>query len=293
MHPENKFILESLECGDPYLRRNFIGASDAPIIMGLSPWRTAYELYQEKLGLISSQIENNYMRDGKIKEEHARKEFELIKGLTFPSKRLFSSDYEWMMASIDGMSGFGDILEIKCPGEVSYYKSKKEGIPEMYVCQMQHQMFVSNTNICYYFCYLNDDEHHTHVVKRDNNYIQDIVQKEVEFWNCVKNMVPPELNEKDFVVRDDFEFTMVSMDINSSRQQIKYYTDRLKLDEERLIKLCGGKNTKGAGIKVTKVLRKGNIDYTKVEELKDVDLEKYRKENSEYWKISLTEKEND
>ncbi len=33
------------------LRKNKIGASDAPIIMKVSPWKTPYRLWEEKLGL--------------------------------------------------------------------------------------------------------------------------------------------------------------------------------------------------------------------------------------------------
>lgn len=40
------------------------------------------------------------------------------------------------------------------------------------------------------------------------------------------------------------------------------------------------------GLKVEKVARKGSINYKMIPELQSIDLEKYRDEQIEYWKIS-------
>ena len=38
----------------PETRRNFIGGSDAPAIMGVSPWDTPYTCWEKKVGLRQS-----------------------------------------------------------------------------------------------------------------------------------------------------------------------------------------------------------------------------------------------
>jgi len=288
---KDNFILESLDCGDPYLRRNFIGASDAPIIMGLSPWRTPLELYKEKIGLIGSQQETEPMRQGKIKEEEARKVFENLMGETFNPMRLFSKEYDWMMASLDGISKSGGVVEIKCPGEASYKKSKALGIAEMYQCQMQHQMYVANTTEAHYFCYLRENEFHQTILNRDDEFIEEMIKKEIEFWDCVQNLREPEYTERDYIHKDDFQLTLLTMELNETRKKIKYYKDQEMKFEERLIEYCEGKNTKCNGMTLKKVARKGSIDYSSVAELDGVDLEKYRKENSSYWKITFEDEE--
>ena len=45
-------------------------------------------------------------------------------------------------------------------------------------------------------------------------------------------------------------------------------------------------NLEPFGIKITKTLRRGNIDYSNIPELKDVDLEKYRADSSDMYRIS-------
>ena len=84
------------------LRRKKIGASDAPCIMGVSPWKTPYELWLEKL-TGKEQSQTWAMKEGIRKEEEARTEFEKQTGIIVFPKVLISDKYDWMMASLDGI----------------------------------------------------------------------------------------------------------------------------------------------------------------------------------------------
>ncbi len=53
-----------------------------------------------------------------------------------------------------------------------------------------------------------------------------------------------------------------------------------------LIKMADKDLCRGAGIELQRIVKKGNVDYTKIPELDFVDLEKYRKPETEYWKVS-------
>lgn len=60
----------------PEERRSYIGASDIPVILGLSPFKSPFRLAQEKLALVAPEPENWFMRRGKymepiIRAEHA------------------------------------------------------------------------------------------------------------------------------------------------------------------------------------------------------------------------------
>ena len=57
-------------------RREGIGASDAPVIMGVSPWTTPLQLWENKLLGKSGQLETSSMRRGKDMEKEARRHFE-------------------------------------------------------------------------------------------------------------------------------------------------------------------------------------------------------------------------
>lgn len=186
-----KLILESLACGDPYLRKNFIGASDAPIIMGVSPWRTVKQLYSEKIGTEAPQKETYPMTRGNELEALAREMFEKITGYWVMPRRLFHPIYEWMMASLDGMDATEKVVvEIKCPGKKSHAQAKNGKVPEIYYPQLQHQMIVADLKKMYYFSYYGGS-HYLFTVERDDEYCEKLIEKESKFWDCIKNMTEP------------------------------------------------------------------------------------------------------
>ena len=49
---------------------------------------------------------------------------------------------------------------------------------------------------------------------------------------------------------------------------------------------AGNKNVISFGCKIQTISRKGSVDYKKIDTLKNVDLEQYRKPSSTYQKIS-------
>jgi len=62
------------------MRKSMIGASDAPVIMGVSPWKTQHQLWLEKLGLYK-QESGWHMQRGLELEEGARNLFREITGI--------------------------------------------------------------------------------------------------------------------------------------------------------------------------------------------------------------------
>lgn len=285
----SELILSSLACGDPYLRRNYIGASDAPIIMGVSPWRTPLQLYKEKIGLEGAQEENAHMKRGKDLEDEARLRFIEATGIQVLPKRIFHPEIEYMMASLDGIDPTGKyIVEIKCP--LSHYNSLCGEVPKHYYPQLQHQMIVADVNKMFYFSYTPDS---FQVVEcyRDEKYCKLLLEKESEFWSCVSNGIEPEMTDRDLVQKNDLNWIILSGEWNSVQKSKSQILEREEQLRNQLIELCGGKSSFGNGVRVKKCVRKGNIDYSNIFELSNVDLEKYRKQNSEYWKISKIEEE--
>ena len=55
---------------------------------------------------------------------------------------------------------------------------------------------------------------------------------------------------------------------------------------EAIGEASGRKTLTGGGITLSCTERKGNVDYSKIPELQGVDLERYRKAGSTYWKIT-------
>ncbi len=267
-------------------RKNHIGSSDASIIMGLNPWCTPYELWQRKLDLIPEQDVSYAMRRGIELEPVARslfnKEFEIEMK---PAVALHETR-KWQMASLDGLSKlWTQALEIKCGGKALFDHAINNEIPEYYMVQLQHILSVSGHNEINYYVYY-EGEGINQVVKRNDPFIKLMLEKEKAFYDCLINLEQPELCEKDFVKRDDFEWNETGIEINKVRAELKYLAEKEELLKQKLIYLSNGRNSRGANIQLSSYLRKGNVDYGKIPELKDVDLNPYRKKSSIVYRIT-------
>jgi putative phage-type endonuclease len=163
-------------------RKKGVGASDAVIIAGLSPWRTREQLLQEKRGLIEPQPVNSSMNRGMILEPKARRCAEgMFETLFLPEVRI-SSIYPWCYASLDGICIDNKILlEIKCTSKKNHGLAKEGKIPEYYKPQLQHQIYVCGFDKCHYFSF--DGEEGIIVIEhRDDAYIKNLIELEKEFY---------------------------------------------------------------------------------------------------------------
>lgn len=179
------------------MRKNKIGASDAPVIMEVSPWKTPYQLWEEKLGVRKSPLLTKAMRHGVEMEPIARAEFEKMTGIpVFPEVR-FHPEREWMMASLDGVDIEGKYaVEIKCPKSSADHEMAMNGIvPEKYIPQLQHQMEVCGLEMIFYFSFYGSSAKIIEV-GRDDTYLCFLVKKESEFWRCIQDFEPPETDHR-------------------------------------------------------------------------------------------------
>lgn len=69
------------------------------------------------------------------------------------------------------------------------------------------------------------------------------------------------------------------------QQYINHYKTKAVSLAERLKTLSNFETTIAGGFKFAKSMRKGSIDYKKIEILKGMNVEIYRKKDSETWKL--------
>jgi putative phage-type endonuclease len=166
-------------------RRGGIGASDAPVVMGLSPWQKAGELLLLKTGQQAERPANSYMQRGKDLEPLAREAFIRHTGIEVDPVCVQSTDHAWMRASLDGLSPNGrQVVEIKCPGEKDHRFAASGCVPEKYFPQLQHILAVTGLAEIHYWSFRFD---HTVLLKveRDESFIADLIEKEIDFWTRV------------------------------------------------------------------------------------------------------------
>lgn len=266
-------------------RKNYLGASDAPIIMGVSPWRTPYQLWEDKLGLCPDQEDNYAMKRGRELEPVAREAYSVYTGNIVEPKQVFHKDIPYMMANMDGINeDHSAAVEIKCPGEKDHLLAKDGIVPEKYRPQLQHQLAVIGINELHYFSYLDGDIALVEV-GRDEGFIKRLIMEEKKFWSCVQNLTPPTLTDRDYHERTDSAWATAASEWALIHKKLEALKAEEKQYREMLIQLSENQNSKGHGIKIQRIVRKGTVDYKAVPELEGVDLEKYRKEPVESWRI--------
>jgi len=270
-------------------RRQGIGSSDAAIIMGVSPYTTPFQLWEEKLGRKKSEGNTFILDKGHRLEPMARALIEFELSQDFPPKLIIHEEFPWLRASLDGMSESGDIIEIKYMGKDEHEASR---IPERYFPQVQHQMLISGVPMVYFCSFNPDAETKLKIIEvpRDDEYIKDYIQKAHDFWQSVQNGIPPELSKKDSKkIRDGHliqlsnEYATLELKINEMCKKQDEIKEKILNDD----KINSHAKVECGRIKVDKIERIGNVNYKGIPELKDVDLNKYRGKSTFYQKITV------
>lgn len=261
-------------------RRNGIGSSDAPVVMGISPWTTPYQLWQDKVFGNVERFDNPSMKRGRDLEETARQEFEKIVGTLVAPDCIVHSKFDWMRASLDGIDADRKVMvEIKCPNQEDHSLALSKKVPEKYWPQVQHQMEVAGLDQMYYFSF--DGRNGVLVeVRRDPSYVDKLLESESNFWDLVLKKLPPELTDKDYV---DMEGNKEWERIAKEYLAIKALEDKGNDYRDRLISLSQGRSSKGYGITLQRQICKGSVDYSSIPNLEGVDLDQYRKKSFEKW----------
>lgn len=177
-------------------RKSKIMATDASVLMDTNPWKNPLDLWEEKLGIKSSQILNEAVERGHQLEPEARQLAIDVIGMEFKPVVYESDKYSFMAASLDGISQFGEhLLEIKCPFKEDKHIDAIEGlVPLYYIDQIQHQLLVTGASCCFYFSYRPEfkEKPFAMVVFEPNaNRQEQILIKSQEFYLQLCTMQPP------------------------------------------------------------------------------------------------------
>jgi putative phage-type endonuclease len=166
-------------------RRGGIGASDAPVIMGLSPWQKEGDLFMLKTGQMAERPANDAMERGKRLEPLARQAYAEQTGIAVEPMCVQSRQHDWMRASLDGLSADGQrVIEIKCPGEKDHSLAASGRVPEKYYPQLQHILAVTGLAEIDYWSFRFGHTVLLHV-QRDDDFIAALLEKEAAFWAMV------------------------------------------------------------------------------------------------------------
>jgi len=196
-------------------RRKGIGGSDAAAVLGISPFRTARDLYFDKLNIVTADDAGNWvaMEMGTLLEDLVARIFSKKTGLKiFQRKVMFQHPlYPWMLADLDYLVELPDgtlaILEIKTTNynaRDKWWYNGDEIVPVYYEAQGRHYMCVMNIDRVYFCCLYgnNEDEVIIRHIDRDASYEEELIALEDFFWhdNVLAKNPPPYTESGDLIM---------------------------------------------------------------------------------------------
>lgn len=191
-----------------------IGGSDASAVVGLNPYKSNIDLFEEKIGRrVPEDISDKpCVIYGKKAEEYIRELFKL----DYPEYQvshheyhiLQSLEYPFMQASLDGelvdQDGRKGILEIKTTNilQSMQYEKWKDRIPDNYYIQVLHYLLVTGWQFVVLRAHLNTEwggEKRTTVkhyfIERSDveDDLKMLLEEEKKFWEYVESGRKPPL----------------------------------------------------------------------------------------------------
>lgn len=286
-------------------RKGGVGSSDIAVIMGKSPFKTRHQLWLERTGQVEREnlSEDYIVYRGTQLEPEARKIASIHLDRLFTPQCFIHRTYDHLRYSCDGHDVmFNEIIEIKCPQKKNHNLAKSGTVPEYYLQQIQYGLLVSGANLAYYCSYNPNDEEKDFVVIKvepDRNLHSEMIKETIAFWELVKTMTPPELNEKDYLKLESNQALDLANEYIKNKNKIERLTKWFEIYEERMDKakkelesitnLHNSKNFKVGKLKLKKVCSKGQIIYSEIPQLKGLDLEQYRGPSKNYMRVDVEE----
>ena len=184
-------------------RKKGIGGSDAPIIAGVNPWKSAVELYMEKTGEIEPQQAGEKAYWGQKLEALVAEEFQERTGKKVRKNNniLQHLDHPFIIANIDReIVGEKAGLEIKTTdgrNRPNWIDRDEVTIPDYVNIQVHHYMLVTGYQYWYIAVLIGGNEFHYTHLERDEELIELLVQMEKDFWARVENQDPPPMDGSD------------------------------------------------------------------------------------------------
>jgi putative phage-type endonuclease len=237
------------------LRAQGIGGSDVAAILGLDRYRTPEQVWLEKTGQVKPiDTMTPDQERGITFESIALERFQKATGMAVirSGGRFQHPVHKFMLANIDAIvDGRPIIVEVKCPSLGAYSRIKREGLPDSWLLQMQHYMAVTSFDYAIIVIFCADRMELLHfTVERDQGLIDNMIEKETEFWTLVETMTPPpdvisEIRGQEIVVvgsvtkRSDVEFTQAMQFLREAKALVKTAAQAEDDAKERFVEVVG------------------------------------------------------
>ena len=188
--------------GEEMDRTKFLGASEAGAVLGISPYRTPFRVWQEKVGLVLPDPPGIPARAGNALENLVLDLFqeETGKMVSYRQEEFEDDEYPFLKCHVDGLADSGEIVEAKTTGsDKGWGEPGTDQIPQVYLAQVTVQMYLAGLRIAYVPVLIGREDFRIYKVERDEELEKLILPRLVKFWteNVEKKIAPPPVTLQD------------------------------------------------------------------------------------------------
>jgi putative phage-type endonuclease len=188
-------------------RKQGIGGSDMPIILGLSNYKTPYQLYLEKKGILSTGEEMSPLQYwGNRLEAIVREEFMLRNNVKVEiPDTLIHPIFDFIRANVDGyIPDWDNVLEIKCSSQFMAQEWGENGsdiVPLSYLVQVAHYCAVMNASGARIAVLIGGNDYREFIYKRDLELEETVIDAANSFWKAIQDdNAPLPVNQSDLKI---------------------------------------------------------------------------------------------
>lgn len=278
-------------------RKSGIGGSDAGAVCGLNPYRTAMQVYQDKVSEEIEEVDNEAMRQGREFEDYVAKRFMEATGkkVRRANAMFYNEENPFMLADVDRMV-VGENAGLECKTASPYMADKwKDGnIPLSYQIQCYHYMAVCNADAWYLAVVIYGREFKYYKIERDEAVIADLIQIEKAFWenHVMKQQIPDPDGSKlaDSVIAEYYKNSIADTipltgfnEKLERRQELSELIGRMDMEKKKIeqeLKLYLGENERAENEQFMvswKSVQSNRLDEKRLKEEEPEIYEKYKK----------------
>lgn len=276
-------------------RRDGIGASDIPVIMGTLPtkYKSLYKLWQIKCGLVNEDAPNKAMYHGMQYEPHARQWLSDIMETELMPICIEDEEKSYFRASLDAFDPQNRVVvEIKCPLNENTLKDASEcgAVHSYWIDQVLWQMGIAEVEEG--FIALWDYRSYECIVIRvqwdESRYLK-MREAAEKFWNHVRFGNPPPLSKHDYQSIDNVQLEQLLHEYGKCLDYEKIQKIKKEDLKQKIISFANGKNIECNGHKV--YLHSGTVKLDTEQMIADgIDLEKYKLKGDPFYTVKIDSK---
>jgi putative phage-type endonuclease len=275
-------------------RKSRICSSDIAAVMGVSPYLTKRELYYEKKDCwpkgLGKKGNDFIFSKGHEFEAKARAEYSKFSDANFVPVCVEEGAFG---ASLDGLyEPERRGIEIKYMGDAARKELYvNDELNVHYYYQNQWQIYVAQLDSVDIIAG-NDKDIVIQNIPRNKSCIGNLVKQTNDFIECLRTDKMPPMSDRDiYVLEEDEEYQKIyelKENTEMLKQRIEEQEEELKAKISILTKKIPTNCAQYGRIKLLKITRKGNVDYSSIIPA-GIDLEKFRKASSSFWKVAINQ----